>query len=422
MAKQTIIYGAAAGDGTGESLFAAFKKTKENFDELYGQKLKAADLSGDFVVSGLATPVPSNSLTGTMAAGVAYVNAERVDKTAGDTFVYTASSDTYVDLSDAGVLTRTAVANGAAAPALAAGSMRIEKVVTDATKIASVIRAASLGAGITLRYDAKAVFPATGDADVVYIANDTSMAWRWTGVTYQALGFNAAGTAMVDPTGVNPYGFALMPLDANGNAIANVALRKDTLANLLLVADAGDGEIAIASDADVMVRYLGSPSVATIFGRSTQTGFLYANGAVTLAASGSDVKLALSGTSGGSAGSNAAVIALLDATNSWVTCPAASICSHLELSVDVPIPQAGGTVRSVALQNDTSAGGDGSTWGDIYRETIPASATLQLPVSFTKNIEASGLNGKKLRLVVNQDSGSMAGIASHKATFKFHKL
>ena len=36
MAKQTINHGTTAGDGTGESLFGAFKKAKENFDELYG--------------------------------------------------------------------------------------------------------------------------------------------------------------------------------------------------------------------------------------------------------------------------------------------------------------------------------------------------------------------------------------------------
>ncbi|MDP3425500.1 MAG: hypothetical protein Q8S32_17300 [Burkholderiaceae bacterium] len=38
MAKQTINHGTTAGDKTGESLFAAFKKSKENFDELYGAK------------------------------------------------------------------------------------------------------------------------------------------------------------------------------------------------------------------------------------------------------------------------------------------------------------------------------------------------------------------------------------------------
>lgn len=35
MAKQNINYGTVAGDGTGDNLFNAFKKAKENFDEIY---------------------------------------------------------------------------------------------------------------------------------------------------------------------------------------------------------------------------------------------------------------------------------------------------------------------------------------------------------------------------------------------------
>lgn len=35
MAKQDINYGTVAGDGTGENLFNAFKKAKENFDEIF---------------------------------------------------------------------------------------------------------------------------------------------------------------------------------------------------------------------------------------------------------------------------------------------------------------------------------------------------------------------------------------------------
>lgn len=49
MAKQDINYGTTAGDGTGESLFSAFKKAKENFDELYGAKT-------EFVANAAALP------------------------------------------------------------------------------------------------------------------------------------------------------------------------------------------------------------------------------------------------------------------------------------------------------------------------------------------------------------------------------
>ena len=44
-------------------------------------------------------------------------------------------------------------------------------------------------------------------------------------------------------------------LNKDGNLEAHVLHRKDTLVNLLAVIDAGDGEIAIASDVDSMVVY-----------------------------------------------------------------------------------------------------------------------------------------------------------------------
>ena len=51
------------------------------------------------------------------------------------------------------------------------------------------------------------------------------------------------------------------------NLMANVTLRKATLADLLVVADGGDGEIAVASDADALVVYDGS-SVGTVYPRA----------------------------------------------------------------------------------------------------------------------------------------------------------
>ena len=44
-------------------------------------------------------------------------------------------------------------------------------------------------------------------------------------------------------------------VDANGNLVASVSPRRDTLANLLNVADGGDGELALATDEDTYVVY-----------------------------------------------------------------------------------------------------------------------------------------------------------------------
>lgn len=95
-----------------------------------------ADLFGDYVVSGLTTPT-SASLSSTTVAGVAYVNGARLIVSAAAR-TYTASKDTYVDLTSVGTFTYTEVANAAAAPAQAANTVRLAKVVTSATAVTGV--------------------------------------------------------------------------------------------------------------------------------------------------------------------------------------------------------------------------------------------------------------------------------------------
>lgn len=204
MTQQLINNGAAPNDGTGDSPRDGMAKANANFTELYAAKdaqaaaialkapsanptftgtvsgitkamvglsqvdntpdmskpvstaqqaaidagdkvrLSTGDLYNDFVTSGLVTPT-GTGLTVTMSAGVAYVNGLRTTKTVGDTdltYTYLATRDTYVDIDSNGIISRTAVVNGAARPALATGSLRLEKVVTDATKVASVVNLA----------------------------------------------------------------------------------------------------------------------------------------------------------------------------------------------------------------------------------------------------------------------------------------
>lgn len=95
------------------------------------------DVFSDFVVSGLLSPT-SADLISILAAGQAYVIGNRV-VVAATSKTYTASKDTYVDLSNTGVLTYVEVALDAAAPALTANSLRLQKVVTSATAVTSVV-------------------------------------------------------------------------------------------------------------------------------------------------------------------------------------------------------------------------------------------------------------------------------------------
>lgn len=75
---------------------------------------------------------------------------------------------------------------------------------------------------------------------------------------FPKLSTDASGnvTGLVDPTGGNPYGFAVLPKDANGNAIANIVPRTGLLADLLAL-DGGVGEVSSATDTRSIVRHTG---------------------------------------------------------------------------------------------------------------------------------------------------------------------
>jgi hypothetical protein len=110
--------------------------------ELEAEKMTYADVAENAVLVGLLGSDPGASLTMVTPGGIFSYAGLRVIKPVGDadlTHTYTASKDTYVDISNAGVVTYIAVATGAAAPAITASSLRLEKVVTDGTEITSVV-------------------------------------------------------------------------------------------------------------------------------------------------------------------------------------------------------------------------------------------------------------------------------------------
>ena len=104
-------------------------------------KLTTGDVLSDFVVTGLQSPT-SASLISILAAGVAYVTGLRT-VVGATSFTYTASQDTYDDLASTGVITHVAVANGAAAPAITANNLRLQKVVSSGTAITAVTNLAA---------------------------------------------------------------------------------------------------------------------------------------------------------------------------------------------------------------------------------------------------------------------------------------
>lgn len=100
----------------------------------------------DFVASGavITADAAGSTLLATMTSGTCYIGGSPVTIPASTSRAYTANNDTYVDVSSAGALTFTAVANNAASPALAASSIRLGIVVAGATSIAA---AASINQG-----------------------------------------------------------------------------------------------------------------------------------------------------------------------------------------------------------------------------------------------------------------------------------
>ncbi len=98
------------------------------------------DLTGfyaDSTESGL-TVATSEDLDSTVLAGIVYINQAKVT-VAEDNKTFTASKDTYVDVGDDATITYTEAVLEAEAPALAADAVRLAKVVTDGTTVASVV-------------------------------------------------------------------------------------------------------------------------------------------------------------------------------------------------------------------------------------------------------------------------------------------
>jgi hypothetical protein len=103
------------------------------------QKLthRPSEYLADFVASG-GVVAQSAGLVGTFSNIVYYIAGVRYTATSVANKTYTASKDTYVDVNSSGTPAYNEVANGATAPSLTAGYIRVAKVVTSGAAITSV--------------------------------------------------------------------------------------------------------------------------------------------------------------------------------------------------------------------------------------------------------------------------------------------
>lgn len=159
-----VVPSVAAGRGVGGSTAASHNsgatvrmdtvaemfKTLQDFSAMTGGHTAFNDNLFPFVVSGCVWTADSAGSTraGSMSAGVIYLGGKRLTVAAVAGHLFTASKDTYVDLSDNGDGTASPnyaeSSNNAASQALTAGRLRVAIVVTGAGSIAA---AASINQG-----------------------------------------------------------------------------------------------------------------------------------------------------------------------------------------------------------------------------------------------------------------------------------
>jgi len=134
----------------------------------------------NFIYTGIL-PGTGTRAAAVITAGTAYIQGMRVIKaetTPGSTN-YEASKDIYVDLDKNGVFHYTAVANGAGEPVVYdSDSMRIAKVVTNATDVTSVVDKRVLGISLSVED-----FYIKG-MELISVTPDTSLVSVDTGVCY----------------------------------------------------------------------------------------------------------------------------------------------------------------------------------------------------------------------------------------------
>lgn len=193
------------------------------FNEVLGvgsDSSSAGTLTQAAVVESGCVPATDSDLTSDVSACIAYVNGYRISKSA-TAQTYTASRDTYLDLSQSGVYTQAAVANGATAPAVTANSVRLAKVVTDGTaitsstslyttRVAGLVIPANYRSGLIVSRDSTTtitIFPGTVEINNAMISKSVVST-----LTISTAGDWAGGSSL---QAVNTAGY--VGLDASGN-------------------------------------------------------------------------------------------------------------------------------------------------------------------------------------------------------------
>lgn len=151
----------------------------------------------------------SSGRVGTMNSGVLYYDGQRIPVNAVATKTFTASKDTYVDVSSAGVVSYKEATIGDTAPVVDPGKTRLAIITTDASNITSIYQKDRDNAG-NLVGNTKPVAKASSTPRISLVTTASSILADVTNADIVAVTALAENTTIAQPAGTPANGQGLM--------------------------------------------------------------------------------------------------------------------------------------------------------------------------------------------------------------------
>ena len=277
------------------------------------------------------------------------------------------------------------------------------------------------------------VLIAAGPTQLSYSASDEADLVRRGVAAYVGSNPQTGGTvpAMVQtnattglPELLGPDGtYAALPLDANGNATANINHRTGLLDSLLGL-PGGAGEIGVATDIDALVVYSGVTGEAVPFYRNGHIGTFAPAGNTTVSAVASGATGKVVTFSGAYMDAPGFLAAGGDNVTFVVPASSAKRCAvEVACGFYYGFTDSGtGTVRKLILQYDTSGSG---AWADLAEvAAIPGaglSANANSRMVGTVHQVFPTADTAKFRLIAKQDSGGALDLTIINLMIRMHR-
>lgn len=173
-----------------------------------------------YFVEGTCVWTLTSGLVGAMSSGVFYYDGQRIPISAVGSKTFTASKDTYIDISNTGAVTYTETTIGDTAPVVAPNNSRVAIVTTDGSTIVSITQK-DRDTLANLVYNTKPVAKESSTPRVTLITTATSVTFDTTNSDIVAITALASGLTINLPAGSPANGQAIMfRIKDNGTARA----------------------------------------------------------------------------------------------------------------------------------------------------------------------------------------------------------